>query len=318
MSVLLAVAVVATIAAPHTLALERAPAGLAAIVWLGALVLRALTAMFCAVFVLLFFPATQVFSAITHWCWHAVIPLIATHLPLDGHAVGDVALVMPAFVLAGSTLSVSLGLWKAARRVRRLLARAVVGPGPGESLLLADGDVLVAAAGLRRPRVVVSAGALLSFDDEELAASLEHERGHIARRHRYALVIAELCRALARFLPGTRVAARELTFHLERDADRYAVARTNNPAALVTAICKASHSALLGAPALDLAGGVTSRRVRLLLDGPPIPRRQDRLLRALATAMLTLVVAGAITLPAAAHAGLHVADAPRPPHHCPA
>lgn len=57
-------------------------------------------------------------------------------------------------------------------------------PDPRESLLLADATVLVAAAGLRKPRVVVSAGALLNLDHEELAASLDDEYGHIVRRHR--------------------------------------------------------------------------------------------------------------------------------------
>jgi len=315
-TVVLSVIVIATIAVPHALALDKAAPGLAAGIWMGALALRALAAVFFAVFVLLVLPTTQVFTAITHWCWHAVIPLISAHLPLDGHAFGDLTLVMPAFALAGSALSVTVGLWRATRRVRRLLARTVVGAGPRDSLVLADGHVLVAAAGLRRPQVVVSAGALLSFDDEELAASLEHEHGHIAHRHQYLLVAAELCRALARFLPGTCAAAHELVFHLERDADRYAVAQTANPAALVTAICKAAEGTLLGTPALGLGGAATSRRVRLLLDDGPAVACRQLPLRALACTMLTLVVAGAIALPGAAHAGVHAADAPRPAHHC--
>jgi len=72
--------------------------------------------------------------------------------------------------------------------------------------------VLVAAAGLRKPRVVVSAGALLNLDDEELAASLDHEHGHIVRRHRYVLVAAELCRALARLFPEHAAPSRSSPF----------------------------------------------------------------------------------------------------------
>jgi len=82
------------------------------------------------------------------------------------------------------------------------------------------------------------------LDDEELAASLEHERGHVARRHRFALVIAEVCRASARALPGTRHAVAELIFHLERDADRLVVDRLHDPAALASAICKAGQPPL--------------------------------------------------------------------------
>jgi bla regulator protein blaR1 len=314
----LATFVVAALAAPHALRLERASAGLAASIWLAALALRALTAVFCALFVVFYLPATELFAAVTHWCWHAVLPLIATHLPLDGHALGDVAVIAPASVLAASALSVTVGLWRAARRVRLLLQRAVVGPGPAQSLVLADSDVLVAAAGLRRPQVVVSAGALMTFDDEELAASLEHEHGHIARRHRYVLVLAELCRALARFLPGTRTAGRELVFHLERDADRYAVARAHDPAALASAICKASESAAFSAPALALGGGVVSRRIRLLLDGEAGPQRRRELpLRAFATAMVALVALSVVALPGAARAGYDEAGSASTPRHCP-
>jgi hypothetical protein len=43
--------VLAAIGAPHLLRLESAPPGLAAFIWLAALALRALTAVFCAIFV---------------------------------------------------------------------------------------------------------------------------------------------------------------------------------------------------------------------------------------------------------------------------
>jgi Zn-dependent protease with chaperone function len=308
--------VLAAIGVPHLVRLEEASPGLAAFIWLAALALRGVAAVFCAIFVVLYLPTTDLFALITHWCWHAVVPFIAAHLPLDGHAVGDLALVMPAFVLAASVLWVVVGLWRAARRVRRLLRRAV-GPGPHQSLVLADGEVLVAAAGMRGPRVVVSAGALLSFDDDELAASVEHERGHIARHHRYVLVFAEICRALARFVPGTRTAARELLFHVERDADRYALARQHDPAALASAICKAAQGAALGAPSLALGGSVVIRRIRLLLDGDA-PRRAWReiCLRALAAAMVSVVVVSAAALPTAALAGYHGADQARAVQHC--
>ena len=316
MTLALAAVVIAAIGLPHVLRLERASPGVSMCIWLAALALRALTATFSAVFVVLYLPTTDLFRLVTHWCWHAVLPFIAAHLPLDGHSLGDAALVMPAFVLAASMLWVVVGLWRASRGVRLLLRRAVVGPGPEESLVLADDSVLIAAAGVRRPRVVVSAGALLTFDDEELAASLAHERGHIARRHRYVLVAAELLRALARFVPGTRTAARELVFHLERDADRYAVAHDHDPAVLASAICKGAEKTF-AAPTTALGGGVVSRRIRLLLNGPETaPAKGDRSLRALVGVMVALVVLSSAALPAAAHAGFHQAGAAQEVRHC--
>ena len=319
MSYALASLVTAAIAAPHLLRLDSASPVLAASIWLAALALRALTALAAALLVLLYIPTTDVFRAVTHWCWHAVIPLITAHLPFSGHALADAALIAPGIVLVGSSVAVVAGLWRAARRVALLLRRAAMGPGPSNSVVLADGAVLVACAGLRRPIVVVSAGALVSLDDDELAASLAHEHGHIERRHRYLLVLAELLRAFARFLPGSRSAAREFVFHLERDADRYAVARDHDPLALASAICKAAIGPSLGPSMSALGGsGVVARRIRLLMTGegagPPASHASG--LRALAAAMTTLVLISAATLPASAHAGYHAVGATQLPRHC--
>jgi len=315
-SPLLAGLVAAGMGLPHVLRLERAAPGVAATIWFGALALRALTAILCALFVILYVPATALFGLISHWCWHAVVPFLTTHLHFDGHALGDATLTVPTFVLAASLLSVVVGLYRAARQVQILLRRTV-GEGPDESVLLADGEMLVAAAGIRHPRVLVSAGALLAFDDEELAASLEHERGHIARRHRYLLVLAELFRALARFLPGTRAAMRELVFHLERDADRYAIARDHDPSVLASAICKAAVASRPSVPTMGLGGGVVTRRIGLLLEQEPgASRSSHRALKLVAAAMLTLALLGAGTVPSAAHAGYHGAAGSGPERPC--
>ena len=307
----LAAVICSAIVLPHALRLEHSSPPAAATVWLSALLLRALTAVFAAIYVVVAVPATRVFGAVTHWCWHAVVPGMATHLGLDGHAFGDAALVLPAVLLSASVLSVAFGIWKAARAVGGLIQRSQVGEGPRNSVILGDGDVLVAAAGLRRPRVLVSAGALTSFDDDELDASLAHEQGHIARRHRYVLVVGELCRALGRCLPGTRAAARELAFHLERDADHFALRRDHAPAALASAICKAAQPPTAAALSALSGGGVT-RRIRELLDVDRQPITPSRVpVRALAAAMVTLVVALGAALPPATVAAVgeaHAAD----------
>lgn len=304
------------LAVPRRLDLERAPAALAATICFLALLLRALTAIFFAIFVVLFLPATELFTLLSHWCIDAVIPFIADHLPLDGHAVGDAALVAPSFALVVSVLSVTFGLWQAARRVGELMSKRSIGPGPRDSLILGDGDVVVAAAGFRRPRILISAGALVAFDDEELDASLEHEQGHISRNHRFVLVAAEVCRALARFLPGTAATADELRYHLERDADDYAVRRHHEPSALASAICKAA-TAQLGGPALALSGGPVTRRLGRLLDGPPAVSARRLLGLRLCAGVLTVLVATSIAaLPAATAAGVRVAETGGSQHAC--
>lgn len=317
MSVVLAVVLVAAIALPHLLRFERTSPAMAALVWSSALVLRALTAVVAAIAIVLILPGTQVFSLVTHWCWHTALPLIATHLGLDGHRVGDAALVLPGAVLAVSALSVLFGLWKATRAVASLVQRSSVGTGPQDSVIVGDGEVVVAAAGIRRPRVLVSAGALTSLDDEELAASLEHEHGHIERRHRYILVAAEFCRALARFLPGTRRAAQELRFHLERDADRFALDRHHEPVVLASAICKAAQGRSSTAPMAALAGGGVGRRIRALLDGAASSQPVNGIaVRSAAVLILSLVALLAAALPAVTVAAVRGTDGEVAIRHC--
>jgi Zn-dependent protease with chaperone function len=125
-------------------------------------------------------------------------------LGLDGHRVSDAATFVPGLVVAASLLSVGVGIARAARLVRWLVSRSTLGTGPADSLIVGGRDVMLAAAGLRRPRVLVSAGALIAFDDEELSAGLEHERGHIVHRHRYLLVFAQACHAVGRFTFGSQ------------------------------------------------------------------------------------------------------------------
>lgn len=308
MSLVLAGVVIAAISLPHLLRLERVTPTIGAALWGSALALRAQTGIFLALWLVLYLPRTALFDAVTHWCWHTVVPLVATHLGLDGHRVGDAATILPAFALVASMLSMGVGVTRATRAVRRLLQRGAIGIGPADSVIVGGPEVMVAAAGLRRPRVIVTAGALTQLDDDELAAGLEHEHGHIARRHRFVLVFAELCRAAGRFVPGTRRAVDELSFHLERDADRWAVARRHDPYALASAICKAATTQLTRSPPLmTLGGSGVTERLRQLLDGSTgtsSGERTSTALRVTAVAMVAFAMALAVLVPSTTIAGV--------------
>jgi Zn-dependent protease with chaperone function len=319
MTVAFALAFAVAIALPHFLRLRESPPYLAAAIWLSALSLRALGALFAVVFIVFYLPGTELFGAITHWCWHTVLPLFAMHLGLDGHQVGDVATIAPAFVLAISLLSVLSALLRAGLAVARLVRRSGVGRGPSGSLIIGGPDVVVAAAGLTHPKVVVSAGALTTLDDEELAASLAHEQGHIDRRHRFILVFAEVCRALARFIPGTNRAAAALAYHLERDADEYAIARRHDPLALASAICKAAGGRQLGTATMGLAGGEgLTARLTLLADRDPLQEsgRGTRGLRVIAAGLAALVIALTAAVPAVAAQGAEEVQTAPIVRHC--
>ena len=295
------------LAAPHILPHRRLPAAAGITLFSSLLLLRAVLGVSLIMIFVFFVPATELFSILTHWCFHAVVPFAATHLGFDGHYLGDAAILVPALVTTASLVSVGFGVWRSARAIRRWLQRCSLGEGPYRSVIISGSDVVVAAAGLRSPKVVVSAGALLRLDDDELRASLQHERGHVIRRHRYISLFGQVCRAVSRFLPGGAAALAGLELHLERDADDYAVRQTGDPLALASAICKAAGSDFDRAATVAALGGsgVPQRLRELARPASASPTRLTVLAaRAVATAMLIATIALSAAAPTLASAGI--------------
>jgi hypothetical protein len=280
------------VALPHALALRGSTPGWAATLWLAELVARAVVVLLAIAWLVVVVPGSDLFVGATRWCWHAVLPYLATHLRFSGHGVGDAALLIPALAVAVSGLAAGHGVMRATAAVQRYLRRSAVGSGPGGSVIVPGPEVLLAAAGIARPRVVVSAGALLQLDDEELAAGLEHERGHIARRHRWLLLAGELARGVGRPIPGSSRALRELSFHLERDADRWTLRRRHDRLALASVICKAATTAVPLAAVASLGGADVTARVRELMGEAPARSRPGR--GAIARVVAVCLVAGAV------------------------
>lgn len=319
MIALLAGAALVAGTAPYLLPRRKLTPASGVILWLSVLAARAFGSVMLALLVVVYLPSTALFSRTTGWCVHAVIPFLAAHLGFSGHRLADAAILTPVLVLVLSLVVALFSIRRAACGVRRWLRSSALGEGPGESLVVGGPEIVVAAAGFRRARIVVSTGALASLDEDELAAGLEHERGHIARRHSYLAMIADLLFAVARPLPGSRQALDELRFHLERDADEYAVARTGDPLALAASICKAARSAPLAlSPSLAaLSGASAPARLHLLLNRPAAQPSwlADRSAEALALVLCTAALLIAAALPAMAQAGVgHAADIAG---HCP-
>jgi len=292
---------------PYLLPRDRLSPTSGAALWLAVLALRATLVLLAALVAVLYLPATGLFDLLTHWCFHAVIPFLATHLGFSGHPLGDAAALLPGMALGVSLISALLGIWRATRKMRGLIQRDSLGRGPKESVIVGGHEVVVAAAGIREPRIIVSAGALARLDEEELIAGLEHEHGHIKGRHPYLIVAANIAFALGRPLLGSRDALARLRYYLERDADEYAVGRTRNPVALASAICKAAADAPAPTAALaTLAGTDVARRLRLLLDRPAArpSALADGAARALAASLVALVLVAGATMPTLARAGV--------------
>src|SRR4051812_8078968 len=262
MTVAALVAAVASvgIVLPHLLALQRADPATACLLWAASLGLRALVVVGTVAGALVLLHPGHLLRAFAEWpC--------APHHQVAGHA---------AAALGGLALATSL-LWAVARVMQatlavRRLVRTPLGRGPEDSVIIGGDDVMLAAAGLARPTLVVSAGALARLDD------------------------AELCRVLGRPLPGTARAVRQLRFHIERDADRSAVRERADRLALASAICKAATGATTRAGMAALGGDGTAARVRELLQDVTVGGG-PRGLRPLAVAVTAVAVAAALSLP---------------------
>jgi hypothetical protein len=279
----LVAAALAGIVLPHLLRFERADPVTAVVIWSAALGLRALVVVGTVAGALVLLHPAQLLRAFAEWpC--------APHHHVAGHAVAAVG---------GLALALSF-MWAMARVVQatvavRRLVRRPLGRGPEGSVIVGGEDVVLAVAGLTKPTLVVSAGALTRLDDAELSAAIAHERAHIRRRHRFVLLFAELCRVLGRPLPGTTHAVRELRFQIERDADRSAVRDRADRLALASAICKAAT--VTARPGMaSLGGDGTAARVRELLQDAA-PDAHPRRLRALAASAAALAVGAALSLP---------------------
>lgn len=278
------------------------------------LMLRAALSLAAIAALIVIVPRTTVFADVTDWCLDQVFPLIGDQLDLSGHSLGDLALALPALGLAALVASALVGVRRAARGVHRWLRGNTIGRGPSGSFLVRAEGFVLAAAGFLRPRVVVSPGALLLLDDQELAAALRHERAHIRRGHRFAVLLGALAAACSRFLPGTRRAFADLNFQLERDADRVAVRGFGDSVILASAICKAALGSedVPGSVAVSsISGADVPARVRELLADSVEPgtsaTRASAGLAALSAAVSLLLFAALVSL-----VWMGIAGAPAP------
>lgn len=214
--------------------------GLGIAVLLSALALRVALVSSVALLALLALPATSSFQHLSSWCFHTVAPYLSLHIGLNGHAIGHAAVLAPASIIIVMLAAAGFGSWRARLVVRGWIRSNSIGSGPSGSVIVGGSQVLLATTGIRRPQVLVSAGALMSLDDEELSAGLEHERGHVRRGHQFIALVAVVLYGCCRFLPGSRSILDQLQFQIERDADEFALRKTGDPTSLAAAIVKAA------------------------------------------------------------------------------
>jgi hypothetical protein len=195
-------------------------------------------------------------------------------------AFGAVVIVL---AVAGVIREVS-----ASRRLSRRLAAAR--PLPGQDAFVVEGPRPHAfCAGLIRPRVYLSEGALASLDERALEAVLGHEHHHARRRDPLRLAAGRVLAQALFVLPGLGELTRRREALAEIGADETAVAAGPDlRSALARAMLSFTESA-----ADDAGVGIDPVRVDHLLGEPPLWRFPTLLFSA-ALGLIALLVAVAV------------------------
>ncbi|MGI9096991.1 MAG: M56 family metallopeptidase [Solirubrobacteraceae bacterium] len=207
----------------------------------------------------------------------------ATFAAVSSLALGSLAVAV--LMLAGRSASRQL---RASRRFLRTLT--ICGRGPEGLVLFEDVRPQAFCAGLLRPRVYLSTGAVRALSAAQLAAVVAHEAHHARLRDPLRVLIARVLSDALFFLPAVRRLAERYSALAELAADGAAVrARGAQPLA----------SALLAFEAADpVVVGIAPERVDHLLGERPAWELPLALI-AWAVVVLTAVAVIALRLEAA-------------------
>jgi Zn-dependent protease with chaperone function len=286
-------AVIRPSAATASLEPQR-PAAVATARVFGASVLLGLLGLASAVFVI-----TRLFESwrVTSAPASHVISIFGEHLTYPVANAGAIVVTM----LAGlGLLMAGAAAW---RLVRELLAdrsfrRALAGSPPAPfdgAWVITDERPQAFCAGLLRPRVYFSTGALELLDAPALAAVLVHERQHARRHDPLRLACGRVLAAGLFFIPGMRRLVERQDALAEISADEAAVLTAGvERSGLASAMLSFSQAS--GADAL----GVDPERVDYLLGEPPQWRFPVALCLGIVAALSLLLAVAVLAAHAAA------------------
>jgi Zn-dependent protease with chaperone function len=189
-------------------------------------------------------------------------------LPIKGiyEAIGlTLSANVVAILVAGVVITASRTI--ASRRRHRILldlvsTRSDQAPG---AVLLSDSRATAYCLPGRRSRIVVSAGALDLLDSRELAAVVEHERGHVQERHHLILLPFASMIEMLNWMPYVSRAPRAVRALLEMAADDYAT-RFHPPRVLASALIRMVHPSSVPTCAFGASSGSVTNRVKRLID----------------------------------------------------
>jgi beta-lactamase regulating signal transducer with metallopeptidase domain len=122
-----------------------------------------------------------------------------------------------------------------------------------------------------RPRIVISSGTMRLLDQMQLAAVIEHERGHAHERHGLVMLPMTSLTEPFRWIPYARLAPRAVASLLEMAADDHA-ARRHAPPVLASALVAMSTFSAPPRCAFAVASQDVHTRVHRLLSGDRISK----------------------------------------------
>ena len=176
------------------------------------------------------------------------------------------------------------------------------------ALVVEDEAVNAFCAGLLRPRVYVTLGAVRALEREELDAVIAHEAHHASRRDPLRILIARAGADGLFFLPVLRRMAQRYADLAELDADEAAVSATGDSAALAGALLTFDERSRA------TGGGVARERVdslcgvrparRVSLSGVGVTLASVAATLALAVIAARLAAGASVVMPAMALHGL--------------
>lgn len=230
--------------------------------------------------------------------WRVTPEAASHHISLFGQKVSYPTGNLAAIVVLGLALFglavVALALLGAARELTASVrfGRRMAASGRrqlGDVSVFEDPRRHAFCAGLLRPRVYVSSGAIATLDEAALRAVLLHERHHARRRDPLRLACGRVLARAAFFVPGVR----ELVCHhhslAELGADEQAInADGDNRSALARAMLSFSEESEAGEPV-----GIEPARVDHLL-GEPLRWQFPAILCVSAIAVLALIATVAV------------------------
>jgi hypothetical protein len=159
------------------------------------------------------------------------------------------------------------------------------------AVVVPDAQPRAFCAGLLRPRVYVSAGAVALLDEAALNSVLAHERHHARRRDPLRFAVGRVLAHALFFLPELRLLVERQQALAELSADESAVdGLPANRSALARAMLSFSDAPTSGGGG---GGGIDAARIDYLLGEPP-SWRFPALLCAAAVGVLALLVAVAV------------------------